>query len=72
MQLNWVYGECFVKPEAYNTVFRPLGVGFRPVLKYKSDIELSTVVQLDVTDSVPLEMGDGPYETCPVCSRKKY
>lgn len=72
--LNWVFDEFFVTPDAWKSVFKPLGFERWPVLAHRSDRELKTVVQLrvDTILSDRLDMRDHPYEECPKCERIKY
>jgi hypothetical protein len=72
-QLNWVFDEFFVKPEVWETVFRPFGVECKEVLHARSDKILETVVQLVIPDStVSFELTNYPLETCPKCKADKY
>ena len=72
LQLEWVREEFFVKPEVYETVFRPLGIGYRPVLSHKTGSELEAVVQLAVDAVAELKLDGVPFEVCLVCHRKDY
>lgn len=71
MQLTWVYGELFVKPELWRRVFEPSGVGCRPVTNRRG-VELSSVVQLVVQEEVGVETSGLSPEFCPACDRVKY
>jgi hypothetical protein len=74
LQMNWLFDEFFVKPEAWKTVFEPLGINYRPVLLHRTGQELDSVVQLDIPQLVPLLMDSEAYsfERCMFCDRKKY
>jgi len=73
LQLNWIFDEYFVKPEIWQAVFEPFGIGCRPVVLDKSGRELDSVVQLELTEQVELNNLDGaPFNTCDVCGRLKY
>jgi hypothetical protein len=72
MQLNWVFDEYFVKPDVWETVFRPAGIACRPVLKGRTERALETVVQLSMADETPIETEGLAYEDCPVCGRRKF
>ncbi len=75
LQMNWVFGEFFVRPEIWQKVFKPLGIGFEWVLHYKTLKKLETVVQLKVenTAASPLLIPDDhTKETCKVCRRTRY
>jgi hypothetical protein len=70
-QLNWVFDEYFVKPEIWTGIFKPFGVGCRPVINKKGQ-ELKTVVQLVSTSpEVDFETSGLKFEQCKVCGRKK-
>lgn len=71
LQLNWVFDEFFVDPKVWEAVFKPLGVGCRPVLRDKDGAELRRVVQLDVSQSAALKLCDGRGLPCPHCNRAK-
>lgn len=74
LQLNWIFDEYFVKPEVWEDVFQPFGIGCRPAILHRSNAILENVVQLDVATVIELEMDhlDHPFEVCPVCNRKRY
>lgn len=71
MQLVWVYNELFVTPDAWTRVFKPAGVGCRPVLN-RNGVELKTVVQLVVETTVNIVTDDLASELCERCGRTKY
>lgn len=48
LQMNWVTDEFFVLPEIWEGVFKSFGIGCQPVLHYKDEKQLETVVQLDI------------------------
>jgi hypothetical protein len=74
LQMNWVFDEFFVKPDAWKAIFEPLGIKCRPVLLHRTGQELDSVVQLDIPHLVPLTMDSKAYafERCEFCDRKKY
>jgi hypothetical protein len=74
MGLNWVFDELFVRPEIWREVFEPFGIKCRPVLKYKKETELETVVQLDIRDfsSSSINMAGLIANPCHVCGRSRY
>lgn len=74
LQLNWIFDEYFIRPEIYNKIFEPLGVEKIPVLHYKTEKELETVVQIkiDRNAEVGLNIYDLPFEKCKECNRIKY
>lgn len=74
MQLNWVFDEFFVKPDIWESIFRPFGVQIRPVLQYRTRQGLSSVVQLVVSESVETQIQGLPFKTCSYgrCDRRKY
>ena len=71
MQLNWVFDEFFVRPDIYETLFEPLGVGSLPVMTTKG-ATLKSVVQLEIRDVVPIDTNGLEGETCSQCGRVKY
>ena len=74
MQLNWVYDQFFVKPETWEEVFQPFGIGCKEVIHHRRKIVLDEVVQLDISTLVDLKMDDNEYrfEICPECGKKRY
>lgn len=72
LQLNWVFGEYFVKPALWKDVFEPRGVGSRPVLDMDGKRELKTVVQLATSGEAVVEMGSEAPTRCASCGRAKY
>lgn len=71
MQLIWVYGELFVKPEVWAAVFGPRGVASRAVMNTKGAV-LKTVVQLVVEEEVGVVTEGLAHERCGNCGRVKY
>lgn len=71
LQLTWIYDELFVKPEVWASVFRPAGIGARPVTNRKGH-ELTTVVQLAIDEKVSMATEGLPTERCGTCNRVKY
>ncbi len=71
LQLNWVFDEYFVTPEVWSSVFKPYGIGCRPVMNTKG-VELKTVVQLAIEDEVGIVSVGLPPERCTKCGRVKY
>lgn len=72
LQVNWVFDEYFVKPEVWETLFKPIGVPRIPVLHYRTGKELETVVQLNITEKVNLKLDNVQFIVCPKCGVKKY
>jgi hypothetical protein len=73
LQLDWVTDEFFVKPDVYESIFRPLGIGFRPVLLHKNGAELDTVVQLVIDAIAEVQVRGIPLErVCAGCGEKDY
>ena len=72
-QLYWVYDELFVKPEVWEKIFKPFGVGRGDVLLYKKETVLDNVVQLimDVSE-VDFDVRGMGFTDCPQCGRHKY
>ena len=71
LQLNWVFDEYFVTPNAWSAVFKPYGIGCRPVINRKG-IELGTVVQLVIDEEVGIRTDGLAFECCEKCLRMKY
>lgn len=71
LQLNWVFGEYFVTPDVWTSVFKSRGIGSRPVLNRKG-ATLSTVVQLVIEERVGIVTDGLPAERCSKCGRLKY
>ena len=71
-KLNWVLDEIFVKPDVWSTVFRPLGIEFRPVLLHRTGVPMRTIVQLVIPNETDLMLDGFPYKVCPRCGTKKY
>lgn len=71
MQLVWVYDELFVTPDEWTLIFKPVGVASRPVLNTKG-VELKTVVQLVVEETVGIITDGVAFERCERCGLTKY
>lgn len=65
LQLNWVFDEFFVRPDVWETIFKPRGVACRPVIDAKG-AELKTVVQLVAEEEVGVAVEGLSAETCEV------
>lgn len=72
LQLHWIFDEFFVRPEIWQSVFRPRGVPCMPVLN-RAGKELKTVLQLDV-QTAPVEVPDCnlSVQKCHGCARLRY
>ncbi len=73
LQLNWVFDEFFIRPDAWAVAFKPRGVECRPVLS-TSGAELTSVVQLVVEGRVGVSPDGLATEeaACSRCGRTKY
>jgi hypothetical protein len=73
-QLHWVFDEFFARSDAWESVFRPLGIPARPVLDRKTRRPLHSVVQLlcERNSESELEISGHPFKRCLQCQRKKY
>ena len=71
LQLNWVFDEFFVTPTIWASIFKPHGIGSRPVTDRKG-VELKTVVQLAVKEEIGIVTDGLTGEECPSCNRVKY
>jgi hypothetical protein len=71
--LGWIFDEFFVRTDLYKKVFKPLGIGCRPLRKYKDDSIIDSYVQLviPVIDE-PLDLSFYKSQTCPKCGETKY
>jgi len=58
----------------WRETFKAFGISFRPVLQYKTERPLETVVQLslDIIAESPVRLAGHPYQACPRCERRKY
>jgi len=74
LQLNWVFDEYFVLPDVWESVFKPFGVGRRPVLDHRREKPLSTVVQLDIQGRAmsKIDFKDDDFEVCESCGYRKH
>lgn len=72
LQLNWVFGEYFATPALWRRAFEPAGVRSRAVLDAGGAKELSSVVQLVVSDEVDVETAGLTFDTCSRCHRQKF
>ncbi len=71
LQLTWIYDELFVTPEVWASMFKPAGIGHRPVMDTKGR-ELKTVVQLVIEEEVGIVTEGLSPERCARCGRVKY
>lgn len=71
MQLNWIFDEYFAAPAIWAGVFKPMGIGCRPVRKHATGAELDSVVQLDIAENVDLKSAGNDGAECPACGRRK-
>jgi hypothetical protein len=73
LQLEWVTDEFFVKPDVYESIFRPFGIGSRPVLLHTTRAELDTVVQLVIDARAEVQVRGIPLQRiCSGCGEKDY
>lgn len=71
MSLHWEYDAVFVKPEVFDEVFEPLGFRSREVHDRRRSI-LKTVVQVEITERVPLDVRALKGRTCRACGRRRF
>lgn len=72
-ELNWIFDELFVRPDLYIDLFKPLGVSSMDVFRYKDDLIIENVVQLEISKtSLSLNLKNHPYVVCKNCGEKKY
>ncbi|MDM7923542.1 MAG: hypothetical protein QUS14_14685, partial [Pyrinomonadaceae bacterium] len=71
-QLEWVYDEIFVQRPLYDEMFAPLGIGYWPVLIYRTGKESENVVQLDLPEcDWSFDMTGLRTEDCTECGQRK-
>ena len=71
--LGWIFDEFFVRIDLYEKIFKPLGIGCRPLRKYKDDSIIDSYVQLVIPvidESLDLSLYDP--QTCAKCGVTKY
>ena len=71
--LGWIFDEFFVRTDLYEKIFKPLGIGCRPLRKYKDDSIIDSYVQLVfpvIDESLDLSLYDP--QTCAKCGVTKY
>ena len=73
LQLNWIFDEYFVTPDAWSDVFKPHGIECRPVRNTKG-VDLKSVVQLVAHKEVAVVAHGLATEdaACSRCGRTKY
>ena len=71
MTLHWVHDAFFVPPAIWETVFKPFGIGCRPVANRRG-IELKTVVQLVVDEEVDIVTEGLKPLPCEACGLVRY
>lgn len=73
MQLNWVFDEFFVSPEVWARIFEPRGIGCQPVLLDGSEGKIhKSIVQLEISEQIDLELSESDAVNCPRCGRPKW
>jgi hypothetical protein len=70
-QLNWIFDEYFVTPRIWEDVFRPHGIGTRPVMGSKGR-DPKTVVQIIIEKEVAIATHNLAMQKCSSCGRVKY
>ena len=71
--LGWIFDEFFVRIDLYEKIFKPLGIGCRPLRKYKDDSIIDSYVQLVIPvidESLDFSLYDP--QTCAKCGVTKY
>lgn len=71
LQLHWVLDEFFVKRDAWEESFRPLGIRCREV-ENTHGTALRTVVQLSIEEEVAIRDQDLIRSICSKCTRTRY
>jgi hypothetical protein len=72
LKLNWEFDEFFVKPEVWETCFRPFGIGKMPVFHHRTGNELVSVVQLKISEEAEVHVKGLKFKTCKLCGGRKY
>lgn len=72
LQLNWVLDEYFVTSETWAAVFKPLGVGCRPVVVNRTGSRIDSVVQIEIPQLFDVNVNGLACQQCSRCGRKKY
>jgi len=72
MQLNWIFDIYFVRPEIWENIFKQFKIETMPVIHYRKNTTLDSVLQLVPQGTVSLDMTGYPYETCLKTGIKKY
>jgi hypothetical protein len=71
-QLYWIYDEFFVTTDAYCQVFEPLGISSQAVLSSNGKNVLDSILQLEVSTTVPLEITNRSSDDCTICGTPRY
>jgi hypothetical protein len=73
-QLNWVFGEYFIRKDLWQSIFEPLKIGFIPVIHHKSGSTIDDIVQIkvDCVAKVVSNSEELKKETCAKCLSVKY
>jgi hypothetical protein len=72
LQLNWIFDEYFVTLDTWEGIFKPLGIANRSAVVNTTDLDVKSLVQLEISAVRDVDLKDIAYEICPVCDRKKY
>ncbi|OJW01550.1 MAG: hypothetical protein BGO52_13765 [Sphingobacteriales bacterium 44-61] len=71
--LNWIYDELFVERSFYETLLKGYEIEAKPVLLYKKDTIIDSVLQLVIPiTSASLQLDSYAFEVCKSCGRKRY
>lgn len=71
--LEWIFDEFFVRTDLYEQIFKPLGIGCRPLRMYKDDSIIDSYVQLVIPlIDEPLDLSTYEFQLCHKCSTLKY
>ncbi|GGY77360.1 hypothetical protein GCM10011613_22370 [Cellvibrio zantedeschiae] len=73
LQLNWIFGDYFVQPDVWHSVFSPFGINRIEVVSNKTLNALTDILQLEISNRVAVRMTEeNKYEVCLKCGAKKY
>ena len=70
--INWVHEVVFVRRDVYESVFKPRGIGFWPVIQHSTNLEIDNLVQLRIDIEVDVDVQGLSFEECQFCGTRKY
>jgi hypothetical protein len=71
--LHWISDEIFVHIDVYKKIFEPIGIKYYPLLLFKKDTIIESMVQLILPESnVELDLKNYSKMICSDCNHEKY